>query len=60
MDRNEEKLRARLARAKGGHRKVLQRKLDAITAKEVVVETPTSAPAPVVKKKAAKKTSKKK
>jgi hypothetical protein len=55
MERIEKKLRARLARAKGGHRKVIQRKLDAITVNELVVETPV--PTPVVKKKAAKKIS---
>jgi len=58
MERNEEKLRARLARAKGGHRKVLQGRLDAMVAQRGVVETPAPAPAP--KKKPAKKTSKKK
>jgi len=58
MDRNEGKLRARLARAKGGHRKVLQGKLDAMMDQREVVEPP--APAPVAKKKASKKTSKKK
>tara|TARA_R110002153_G_scaffold167221_1_gene319885 strand:+ start:51 stop:227 length:177 start_codon:yes stop_codon:yes gene_type:complete len=58
MENNEGKLRARLARAKGGHRRVLQGKLDAMVAQRGVVETPT--PAPVVKKKAAKKTAKKK
>ena len=58
MDRNEEKLRARLARAKGGHRKVLQGRLDAMMAQREAVETP--APAPVAPKKPAKKTSKKK
>jgi len=54
MDRNEEKLRARLARSKGGHRKVFQDRLNAMLAKRGVVE---AAPAPVVEKKAAKKTS---
>jgi len=57
MDRNEGKLRARLARAKGGHRKILQGRLNAMLAQRGVVEV---APAPVVKKKAAKKTAKKK
>ena len=57
MDNNEGKLRARLARAKGGHRKVLQGRLDAMVAQREAV-SPT--PAPVAKKKAAKKTAKKK
>jgi len=56
MDRNEGKLRARLARAKGGHRKVLQGKLDAMMAQRGVVE----APAPVAPAPKKKKTSKKK
>jgi len=61
MDRNEEKLRARLARAKGGHRKVLQRKLDRLVGSRATVETPEApAPAPTIKKPARKKTSKKK
>ena len=58
MDRTEEKLRERLARAKGGHRKVLQGRLDTMMAQREAVET--LAPAPVAKKKASKKTSKKK
>ena len=58
MDRTEEKLRARLARAKGGHRKVLQGRLDAMMAQRAAVDP--SAPAPAPKKKASKKTSKKK
>ena len=55
MDNNEGKLRARLARAKGGHRKVLQGKLDAMMAQRGVVE---AAPVALAPKK--KKTSKKK
>ncbi len=54
MERNEGKLRARLARAKGGHRKVLQGRLDAMMAQRGEVETAPT-PAPVVKKKPAKK-----
>jgi len=54
MNRNEGKLRARLARAKGGHRKVLQGKLDAMTAgRDPVVETVV--PQVVKKKKSTKK-----
>ena len=56
MDKNEEKLRARLARAKGGHRRKLQARVDALAPPTTVAEVP----APVVKKKAAKKTAKKK
>ena len=56
MDNNEGKLRARLARAKGGHRKVLQGKLDAMMAHRGSVETP----APVVPAPKKKWTSKKK
>ena len=37
MDRNEEKLRARLAKAKGGHRKVLQKKLDRMVGAKAAV-----------------------
>ena len=54
MNRNEGKLRARLARAKGGHRKVLQGKLDAMTAgRDPVVETVV--PQVAKKKKSTKK-----
>ena len=53
MERNEEKLRARLARAKGGHRKVLQGKLDVMVAKRGTVEV-AAAPVPAPKKKAKK------
>ena len=61
MERNEGKLRARLARAKGGHRKVLQGRLDAMMAQRGEVEAaPAPAPTPVVKKKPAKEISKKK
>ena len=56
MDKNEEKLRARLAKAKGGHRRKLQARVDALASLTVVAPVP----APVVKKKAAKKTAKKK
>jgi len=52
MERNEGKLRARLARAKGGHRKVLQGRLNAMMAQRGEVEAapaPAPAPAPVVK-----------
>jgi len=47
MNRNEAKLRARLAVAKGGHRKVLQGRLDAMMRERgsVVTEAP-AAPAP--------------
>ena len=56
MDRNEAKLRERLARAKGGHRRVLQRRLDAMTAGSTTVEAPAPPPAKKPKaKKAAKK-----
>ena len=58
MDKNEERLRARLARAKGGHRNILQGRLDAMMAQRAQNEPPEAAP--VVKKKAAKKTAKKK
>jgi len=59
MDRNEEKLRARLARAKGGHRKVLQGRLDAMMAgRAPVVEAPV-VEAPVKKKAVKRKTTKK-
>lgn len=54
MKRTEERLMGKLARAKGGHRRRLQRKLDAMTtvqpaAKPVVKKTTTS------KKKKSKK-----
>ena len=47
MNRNEAKLRGMLARAKGGHRKVLQGRLDAMMRERglVVTEAP-AAPAP--------------
>ena len=54
MEINEEKLRARLARAKGGHRKVLQGKLDTMVAKRGTVEV-TPAPVRAPKKKASLK-----
>jgi hypothetical protein len=56
MDNNEGKLRARLARAKGGHRKVLQGKLDTMMAQRSTVEAPDPVVAPpVAKKKASRK-----
>jgi hypothetical protein len=56
MDNNEGKLRARLARAKGGHRKVLQGKLDTMMAQRGTVEAPAPVvAAPVAKKKASRK-----
>jgi|TARA_R110000824_G_scaffold170209_2_gene347539 hypothetical protein len=58
MDRNEGKLRARLARAKGGHRKVLQGRLDAMMAQRAQSQPPKAVP--VITKKAAKKVAKKK
>ena len=52
MENNEGKLRARLARAKGGHRKVLQGKLDTMMAQRGTVETPAPVvAAPVARKK---------
>lgn len=51
MDKNEERLRARLARAKGGHRRRLQARVDALASPTVTA--PVVAPA-------AKKTAKKK
>jgi len=59
MDRNEAKLRERLARAKGGHRRVLQRRLDAMTAGRTTVEAPAPPPPPPAKKSKAKKAAKK-
>jgi hypothetical protein len=54
MNRNELKLRQRLAIAKGGHRRVLQGRLDALVAgRAPVVET--IVPTPVTKKKSTKK-----
>jgi len=58
MDQNEEKIRAQLARAKGGHRRIWQRRLDALTPAVTVAPTPKAVP--VVTKKAAIKTAKKK
>ena len=58
MDRNEEKIRAQLARAKGGHRIIWQKRLDALTPTVAVAPTPKAVP--VVTKKAAIKTAKKK
>ena len=58
MDQNEEKIRAQLARAKGGHRRIWQRRLDALTPAVTVAPTPKAVP--VVTKKAAKKVVKKK
>jgi len=55
MDNNEGKLRARLARAKGGHRKVLQGKLDTMMAQRGTVEVTPAPVAPAPKKKAPKK-----
>jgi len=55
MERNEEKLKARLARAKGGHRRVLQGKLDAMMAQRGTVEAAPVAPAPKKKKTSKKK-----
>jgi len=52
MENNEGKLRARLARAKGGHRKVLQGRLDAMVAHRGSVEAPAPiVAAPVARKK---------
>ena len=58
MDRNEEKIRAQLARAKGGHRIIWQKRLDALTPTVAVAPTPKAVP--VVTKKAVTKTAKKK
>ena len=62
MDQNEKKIRAQLARAKGGHRRIWQRRLDALTPAVTVAPTPKAVPkaVPVVTKKAAKKVVKKK
>lgn len=61
MDKNEEKIRAQLARAKGGHRRIWQKRLDALAPTAVVEPAPqTPKVAPVVTKKAAKKTATKK
>ena len=64
MHRNELRLRQRLARAKGGHKRTMQRRLDAMMAgRAPVVEAPVvKAPvvkAPVKKKVAKRKTTKK-
>ena len=48
MDRNEQRLRAQLARAKGGHKRRFEARLAELEASRVVE-------APVVKKKAPKK-----
>ena len=53
MDRQEQKLRERLARAKGGHARVLQGRLDAYVTKGGTVEEAVAPPAP--KKKATRK-----
>ena len=58
MDQNEKKIRARLATAKGGHRKIWQRRLDALTPAVTVAPTPKAVP--VITKKAVTKTAKKK
>jgi len=51
MNRNEAKLRGMLARAKGGHRKVLQGRLDAMTAgRAPIVETIVPTPEPTPKR----------
>ena len=53
MDINEKRLRGMLARAKGGHKRVLQGRLDALLAKQApIVE---EAAPKTKKKKAAKK-----
>ena len=55
MDNSEQKLRARLARAKGGHKRTLEARLAKLTAKseaDVEAEKPT-------RKKRAKKATKK-
>ena len=63
MDNTERKLRARLERAKGGHKRVLQQKLDkwlrksAVAVEQVAEVAP--APAPKPRKKRAKKATKK-
>jgi len=65
MDRNEAKIRGRLARAKGGHRRNLQAKLDDIMRQRGPVEAPVvevaapvvKATAPAKKKKTVKKKS---
>tara|TARA_R100001244_G_scaffold70995_1_gene57460 strand:- start:282 stop:497 length:216 start_codon:yes stop_codon:yes gene_type:complete len=54
MDRTEGKIRARLARSKGGHRKVLQGRLNAMLSQRGVVE---AAPTPLAKIKSVKKIS---
>ena len=55
MNRNEAKLRGMLARAKGGHRRVLQGRLDAMMRERGTVEASVEAPVETPKKKAKKK-----
>ena len=51
MDRNEQRLRARLARAKGGHKRRFEARLAKLEASRVVEEVK----APAKKKRATKK-----
>ena len=58
MDKSEQKLRERITRAKGGHKRVLQARLDKLGSTAEVVEAPVEAPKPKRKKRAKKATKK--